>query len=191
MDDGWFAGRDDDTGGLGDYEPDTKKLPEGVAGLARDVTALGLDFGIWFEPEAVNPKSRLYAAHPDWAITEPGREPAFCRNELLLDLTRPEVRDYIVDSVGGVLDSARVSYVKWDMNRHLAGVSGAFAHRYILGLYEVLHRIFDARPDILLESCSSGGNRFDLGMLCFSPQIWCSDDTDPIERLDIQKDSDR
>lgn len=187
MDDGWFAGRDDDTGGLGDYEPDTKKLPEGVAGLARDVTALGLDFGIWFEPEAVNPKSRLYAAHPDWAITEPGREPAFCRNELLLDLTRPEVRDYIVDSVGGVLDSARVSYVKWDMNRHLAGVSGAFAHRYILGLYEVLHRIFDARPDILLESCSSGGNRFDLGMLCFSPQIWCSDDTDPIERLDIQK----
>lgn len=187
MDDGWFEGRNDDTGGLGDYAPDLKKLPDGVAGLADKVGKLGLGFGLWFEPEAVNPRSRLYSEHPDWAITEPGREPVFCRNELLLDLTRPEVRDYIVDSVGRTLDSAGISYVKWDMNRHLAGTGGAFAHRYILGLYEVLHRIFDGRPDILLESCSSGGNRFDLGMLCFSPQIWASDDTDPVERLDIQK----
>lgn len=187
MDDGWFIGRDDDTGGLGDYEPDRKKLPEGVSGLARDMKKLGLGFGIWVEPEAVSPKSRLFAAHPDWAITEPCREPVYGRNELLLDLTRPEVRDYIVESVAGVLDSAEISYVKWDMNRQMAGVGGAFAHRYILGLYEVLHRIFDKRPEILFESCSSGGNRFDLGMLCFSPQIWASDDTDPIERLDIQK----
>lgn len=187
MDDGWFIGRDDDTGGLGDYEPDEKKLPEGVSGLAREVKKLGLGFGIWVEPEAVSPKSRLYAAHPDWAITEPGREPVYGRNELLLDLTRGEVRDYIVDSVTRLLDSAEISYVKWDMNRQMAGVGGAYSHRYILGLYEVLHRVFDARPDILFESCSSGGNRFDLGMLCFSPQIWASDDTDPIERLDIQR----
>lgn len=187
MDDGWFVGRDDDTGGLGDYEPDEKKLPEGVSGLAREVKKLGLGFGIWVEPEAVSPKSRLYAAHPDWAITEPGREPVYGRNELLLDLTRGEVRDYIVDSVTRLLDSAEISYVKWDMNRQMAGVGGAYSHRYILGLYEVLHRVFDARPDILFESCSSGGNRFDLGMLCFSPQIWASDDTDPIERLDIQR----
>lgn len=187
MDDGWFVGRDDDTGGLGDYEPDEKKLPEGVSGLTREVKKLGLGFGIWVEPEAVSPKSRLYAAHPDWAITEPGREPVYGRNELLLDLTRGEVRDYIVDSVTRLLDSAEISYVKWDMNRQMAGVGGAYSHRYILGLYEVLHRVFDARPDILFESCSSGGNRFDLGMLCFSPQIWASDDTDPIERLDIQR----
>lgn len=187
MDDGWFVGRDDDTGGLGDYEPDEKKLPEGVSGLAREVKKLGLGFGIWVEPEAVSPKSRLYAAHPDWAITEPGREPVYGRNELLLDLTRGEVRDYLVDSVTRLLDSAEISYVKWDMNRQMAGVGGAYSHRYILGLYEVLHRVFDARPDILFESCSSGGNRFDLGMLCFSPQIWASDDTDPIERLDIQR----
>lgn len=187
MDDGWFIGRDDDTGGLGDYEPDEKKLPEGVSGLAREVKKLGLGFGIWVEPEAVSPKSRLYAAHPDWAITEPGREPVYGRNELLLDLTRGEVRDYIVDSVTRLLDSAEISYVKWDMNRQMAGVGGAYSHCYILGLYEVLHRVFDARPDILFESCSSGGNRFDLGMLCFSPQIWASDDTDPIERLDIQR----
>lgn len=187
MDDGWFVGRDDDTGGLGDYEPDAKKLPEGVSGLAREVKKLGLGFGIWVEPEAVSPKSRLYAAHPDWAITEPGREPVYGRNELLLDLTRGEVRDYLVDSVTKLLDSAEISYVKWDMNRQMAGVGGAYSHRYILGLYEVLHRVFDARPDILFESCSSGGNRFDLGMLCFSPQIWASDDTDPIERLDIQR----
>ena len=187
MYDGWFIVRDDDTGGLGDYEPDAKKLPEGVSGLAREVKKLGLGFGIWVEPEAVSPKSRLYAAHPDWAITEPGREPVYGRNELLLDLTRGEVRDYLVDSVTRLLDSAEISYVKWDMNRQMAGVGGAYSHRYILGLYEVLHRVFDARPDILFESCSSGGNRFDLGMLCFSPQIWASDDTDPIERLDIQR----
>ena len=132
-------------------------------------------------------------AHPDWAIRPPSGSACFGRNQLLLDLTRSEVRDYIVRSVGGVLDSANIEYVKWDMNRHISEAysptlanQGEFYHRYILGLYDILRRIFTPRPGILLESCSSGGNRFDLGMLCFSPQIWSSDDTDPIERLEIQ-----
>ena len=149
--------------------------------------------GLWFEPEAVNPDSDLYRAHPDWALTEPGREPVMGRFELLLDLTRPEVRDYIVENVSAVLDSAEITYVKWDMNRHMSDMfspalenQGEFVHRYILGLYDVLRRIFCPRPGVLLESCSNGGNRFDLGMLCFSPQVWASDDTDPIERLEIQ-----
>jgi alpha-galactosidase len=187
LDDGWFAGRNDDKAGLGDYAADRKKLPDGIPGLARRITNSGMLFGLWFEPEAVNENSALYRAHPDWAISDAGREKVFGRNELLLDLTKPEVRDYIAASVGGVLDGAEISYVKWDMNRHMAGLDGAFAHRYILGLYDVLGRIFGPRPKILLESCSSGGNRFDLGMLCFSPQIWLSDNTDPVERLDIQK----
>lgn len=187
LDDGWFGERNDDKAGLGDYCVNKKKLPDGIEGLARRITKGGLKFGIWFEPEAVNEDSDLFRTHPDWAISDIGRENVRGRNELLLDLTRPEVRDYIVASVGGVLDSAEISYVKWDMNRHLAGMDGAFSHRYILGLYEVLGRIFGMRTKILLESCSSGGNRFDLGMLCFSPQIWLSDNTDPIERMDIQK----
>lgn len=187
LDDGWFGARDGDKAGLGDYTVNRKKLPDGVAGLARRITKSGMLFGLWFEPEAVNEDSDLYRTHPDWAVTDAGRESVYGRNELLLDLTKPEVRNYIVDAVGGVLDSADISYVKWDMNRHTAGSDGAFAHRYILGLYEVLRRIFGPRPQILLESCASGGNRFDLGMLCFSPQIWLSDNTDPIARLDIQK----
>ena len=183
LDDGWFGKRNDDKAGLGDYAVNREKLPQGLSGLARQIHALGMEFGLWFEPEAVNPDSDLYRAHPDWALQE-DEAPALGRNELLLDLTRPEVRDYIVSSVSGILDSAPISYVKWDMNRHSAAL-GSKAHDYILGLYDVLRRIFAPRPQILLESCSSGGNRFDLGMLCFSPQIWCSDDTDPIERLDI------
>ena len=161
-----------------------KKLPNGITGLAKKITAKGMQFGLWFEPESVNPDSDLYRAHPDWALTD-AFAPILGRHQLLLDLTRPEVRDYIVQSVGGVLDSAEISYVKWDMNRHSVAL-GSKAHDYILGLYEVLTRIFGPRPHILLESCSSGGNRFDLGMLCHSPQVWCSDDTDPIERLTIQ-----
>ena len=185
LDDGWFGARNDDNAGLGDYGVNRKKLPGGLAGLARKLKAEGLSFGLWFEPEAVNPNSDLYRRHPDWAIGESGREPVYGRNELLLDLTRPEVRDYIVKSVSDTLDSAEISYVKWDMNRHSTAL-GAKAYDYILGLYEVLGRIFGPRPEILLESCASGGNRFDLGMLCFGPQTWASDDTDPVERLDIQ-----
>jgi len=184
LDDGWFGARNDDTAGLGDYNVNEKKLPGGLKALADKVSSLGMEFGLWFEPESVNPDSNLYRAHPDWVLSN-GLPDLLGRHQLLLDLTRPEVRDYIVNSVSGILDSANITYVKWDMNRHSTAL-GEKAHSYILGLYEILHRIFDPRPHILLESCSSGGNRFDLGMLCFSPQIWCSDNTDPVERLNIQ-----
>lgn len=187
LDDGWFGRRKDDTAGLGDYDVNKKKLPDGLEGLAREVRKLGMDFGLWFEPEAVNEDSALFEAHPDWAMTEPDRETLYGRNELLLDLTKEPVRDYIVESVGHILDTVPISYVKWDMNRNSAAL-GAKAHRYILGLYDVLRRIFGPRPQVLLESCSSGGNRFDLGMMCFSPQVWTSDDTDPVERRRIQQD---
>jgi len=185
LDDGWFGKRDDDRAGLGDYNVNRKKLPHGLKGLGDKVNSLGMDFGLWFEPESVNPDSDLYRAHPDWALTD-SFEPVLGRHQLLLDLTKQEVRDYIVENVTKVLDSAPISYVKWDMNRHSVAL-GSKAHDYILGLYEVLGRIFGPRKEILFESCSSGGNRFDLGMLCFSPQVWSSDDTDPIERLDIQQ----
>ena len=184
LDDGWFGKRDNDLAGLGDYTVNTQKLPEGLSGLSRRIREKGMEFGLWFEPESVNPDSDLYRAHPNWALTD-GFSPVLGRHQLLLDLTKPEVRDYIVENVGAILDSAEISYVKWDMNRHSIAL-GAKAHDFILGLYEVLRRIFGPRPEILLESCSSGGNRFDLGMLCFSPQVWCSDNTDPIERLSIQ-----
>ncbi len=195
LDDGWFGKRNNDRAGLGDWEVNTRKLPGGLKSLTNAIHAMGLKFGLWFEPECVNPDSGLYRAHPDWAIRIPGREPSLGRNQLTLDLTRAEVRDYIVDAVDKILRSAKIEYVKWDYNRHISDAfggelsnQGEFFHRYILGLYEVLRRIFvEKHPDILLESCSSGGNRFDLGMLCFSPQIWTSDDTDARERLDIQR----
>ena len=185
LDDGWFGQRNPDRAGLGDYNVNTKKLPEGITGLARKINDRGLEFGLWFEPESVSPDSDLYRAHPDWALTD-DFPPVYGRHQLLLDLTKPEVRDYIVENVSRILDSAPISYVKWDMNRHSIAL-GAKAHEFILGLYDVLGRIFGPRPGILLESCSSGGNRFDLGMLRFGPQVWCSDNTDPIERLDIQQ----
>ncbi len=193
LDDGWFGARNDDKAGLGDYMVNPKKLPHGMKSFADKIRKLGLEFGLWFEPEMVNEDSELYRAHPEYAVQLPHRQAVLGRNQLVLDLCRREVRDYIVEQVSGILDDAGISYVKWDMNRHIAesfssvlGNQGEFYHRYIMGLYEVLTRIFGPRPHILLESCSSGGNRFDLGMLCFSPQIWCSDDTDPIERLKIQ-----
>ena len=184
LDDGWFGARNNDKAGLGDYHVNLKKLPGGMEGLAKKIRDKGMQFGLWFEPESVNPDSDLFRAHPEWALTDEF-EPIYGRNQLLLDLTKPEVRDYIVENVSKILDRARISYVKWDMNRHSIAL-GAKAHEFVLGVYDVLRRIFGPRPEILLESCSSGGNRFDLGMLCFSPQIWASDDTDPIERLTIQ-----
>ena len=195
LDDGWFGKRNNDRAGLGDWVVNTKKLPGGLKSLADSINKMGLRFGLWFEPECVNPDSDLYRKHPQWAIRIPGREPSLGRNQLVLDLTRKEVRDYIVDAVDKILRSAHIEYVKWDYNRHISDAFGAtlsnqgeFFHRYILGLYEVLHRIFkEKHPGVLLESCSSGGNRFDLGMLCFSPQIWTSDDTDARERMDIQR----
>ena len=184
LDDGWFGERNNDKAGLGDYTVNKKKLPNGMEGLAKRIRDKGLQFGLWFEPESVNPNSDLYRAHPDWALTDEFT-PVYGRNQLLLDLTKQEVRDYIVENVSRILDSAKISYVKWDMNRHSIAL-GAKAHAFVLGLYDVLGRIFGPRPGVLLESCSSGGNRYDLGMLCFSPQVWASDDTDPIERLTIQ-----
>jgi alpha-galactosidase len=161
--------------------------------FAGEIHSLGMKFGLWFEPEMVNPDSDLFRAHPEYAVKTPARTVLFGRNQLVLDLCNPAVRDYIVENVGRILDDAKIDYVKWDMNRHISDaysplldVQGEFYHRYILGLYDVLSRIFRPRPQILLESCSSGGNRFDLGMLCFSPQVWSSDDTDPVERLSIQ-----
>ena len=195
LDDGWFGKRNDDNAGLGDWTVNTKKLPGGITGLCQKINRMGLRFGLWFEPECVNEDSDLYRAHPDWAIQIPGREPSLGRHQMVLDLTRPEVRDYIVGALDAVLSSANIEYVKWDYNRHISDMystslsnQGEFFHRYILGLYEVLRRIFcEKHPKVLLESCSSGGNRFDLGMLCFSPQIWTSDDTDAAERLAIQQ----
>ncbi len=184
LDDGWFGKRNDDRSSLGDYTVNAKKLPGGLAPLADKIRGKGLEFGLWFEPESVSPDSELYRAHPDWALTD-GHPDILGRHQLLLDLTKQEVRDYIVESVGGILDSAKITYVKWDMNRHSIAL-GAKAHSFVLGVYEVMRRIFAARPKLLLENCSSGGNRFDLGMLCYSPQIWASDNTDPVERLTIQ-----
>lgn len=184
LDDGWFGERNDDTAGLGDYNVNRKKLPHGLSGLAKKVRGMGMEFGLWFEPEAVNQNSDCYRAHPEWALRDEF-EPLLSRHQLLLDLTREDVRNYIVEHVGAILDEAGITYVKWDMNRHSVAL-GAKAHDYILGLYDVLGRIFRPRPHVLLESCSSGGNRFDLGMLCYGPQVWCSDDTDPIERQTIQ-----
>ncbi len=192
LDDGWFGDRNNDRAGLGDYDVNPRKLPDGLGGLAAKLRQLGLDFGLWVEPEMVNPDSRLYREHPDWAIRTSGREPSLGRHQLVLDLTRPDVRDHIVEQLGTVLDSAPISYVKWDANRTFSDLhsatcpAGELPHRYVLGLADVLRRVFGPRPQILLESCASGGNRFDLGMLCFSPQIWASDCTDPVERLQIQ-----
>ena len=185
LDDGWFGERNSDKAGLGDYDVNKKKLPNGLSGLQRKLSDLGLSFGLWFEPEGVNPDSNLYRAHPDWALHANSGVTVLGRNELLLDLSKKEVRDYIVENVSRCIDDGKVSYVKWDMNRHSTAL-GATAHKCVLGLYEVLDRIFGERPEILLESCSSGGNRFDLGMLCFSPQVWSSDNTDAIERYHIQ-----
>jgi alpha-galactosidase len=185
LDDGWFGKRNDDFAGLGDYNVNKKKLSRGLDGLADKIRSMGMEFGLWFEPESVNMDSDLYRAHPDWIISD-DFAPLKGRNQFLLDLTKTEVRDYIVENVSEILDSANISYVKWDMNRHSVAL-GTKAYDYIIGLYDVLGRIFGPRPQILLESCSSGGNRFDLGMLCFGPQVWCSDNTDPIERITIQE----
>ena len=193
LDDGWFGARNNDKAGLGDYSINKKKLSGGMSAFADKIRGLGLEFGLWFEPEMVNENSDLFRAHKDYAVTIPGKKSTLGRNQLVLNLCKSEVQDYIVESVTKILDEAKVSYVKWDMNRHMSEVfsdtlsnQGEFFHRYIIGLYSVLGRIFGPRPHILLESCASGGNRFDLGMLCYSPQIWASDDTDPIERLEIQ-----
>jgi alpha-galactosidase len=193
MDDGWFGKRDDDCSGLGDWYVNEEKLGESLESLVKRVNDLGLKFGIWFEPEAVNEDSDLYRAHPDWALTIPGREPVRARYQLVLDFSRPEVVDYVFDKVCGILDQANIEYVKWDMNRSLADCySRTTAHQgqvhydYVLGLYDFMERLTQRYPNLLLEGCSGGGGRFDAGMLYYSPQIWCSDNTDAIDRIRIQ-----
>lgn len=193
LDDGWFKGRDNDSVGLGDYAVNRRKLPYGLPRFMKRIRKMGLQCGLWFEPEMVNEDSDLFRAHPTYAVCVPGKPPVHGRNQLVLDLCNDNVRDYIVENVSRILDDCGITYVKWDMNRHIAEAyspqlqnQGEFYHRYILGLYDILQRIFRPRPHILLESCASGGNRFDLGMLCYSPQIWASDNTDPVSRLSIQ-----
>lgn len=196
LDDGWFTNRPTDSGGLGDWEVDRKKLPCGLAGLAERLKKLGLDFGLWMEPEMVSMDSGLYREHPDWAIQTGRRRPLLCRDQLVLDLGRPEVEEYVWEKISGTLHSAPVSYLKWDMNRPLTSLGsgslppdrqGEVSHRYVLALYRLQQRLLDEFPELLLENCCSGGGRFDPGMLFYSPQIWCSDDTDAIERLSIQE----
>lgn len=196
VDDGWFGNRFDDNRALGDWVVNEDKIKGGLKYLVDEVNKLGMKFGMWFEPEMVCPDSDLYRAHPDWAISIPGREPGRARNQLVLDITRKEVRDYIFESMSKVLHSANVEYVKWDMNRALTDVwsaalaadrQGEFYHRYVLGVYDLQGRLIKEFPDLLLENCSSGGGRYDPGMLYFSPQIWCSDNADAITRLDIQE----
>ena len=196
MDDGWFGDRSDDSRALGDWEPNRKKLPNGLAGLAKKIKALGMDFGIWVEPEMVNVNSRLYEAHPDWAMAIPGKPHSEGRNQRVLDLANPAVQDFIIEKMAEVFSSAEISYVKWDYNRNFSDVfsphlpaerRGETAHRYILGLYRVMAALTERFPDILFEGCASGGNRFDLGILSYFPQIWASDDTDALARADIQE----
>lgn len=195
LDDGWFGRRDNDDCSLGDWSVYKEKLPDGIAGLASKIKGYGMKFGLWFEPEMVSPDSDLYREHPDWCIHVPGRMRTECRNQLVLDLSRQEVRDHIVSTISHVLDTADITYVKWDMNRHMTELGSAgldsrrqkeMPHRYMLGLYEVLEKIVSAHPDVLFESCSGGGGRFDPGMLYYMPQTWTSDDTDAVERLFIQ-----
>ena len=193
LDDGWFGKRNDDTSSLGDWTVNREKLPGGLSGLAEKISALGLQFGLWVEPEMVCPDSGLYRAHPDWAIHAPGYTPTQGRNQLVLDLTREDVTDYLIRVMSELFESAHIEYVKWDMNRTFTDVyahdgrHGEFFHRYVLGLYRVFEKLTQSFPDILFEGCSSGGNRFDLGMLYYMPQIWTSDDSDAVERLAIQR----
>lgn len=193
LDDGWFGQRNSDTEGLGDYDVNLKKLPSGLARLAKQINKIGLVFGIWIEPEMISVKSKLYQEHPDWAVSAPGIEPSLGRHQLVLDLCRPEVQDYIIEQINQLLSSANISYVKWDMNRHLSDIfspslsnQGQFYHSWVKGLYRILRDCMAKHPDILFEGCSNGGNRFDLGMLCYFPQIWTSDNTDVYERMKIQ-----
>lgn len=196
LDDGWFGKRANDECALGDWLVNEEKLKGGLKALVERINGEGLKFGLWFEPEMISPDSDLYRAHPDWAIQVPGREISMGRFQYVLDITRQEVVDYIYESVARILRSANIEYVKWDMNRQITDIGsfaldsehmGEFSHRYVLGLYQMQERLLQEFPDLLLENCSGGGGRFDAGMLYYSPQIWTSDDMDPIERLSIQE----
>lgn len=195
LDDGWFGHRDDDTTSLGDWQVDKRKLPDGMDHLIAQIHALGMRFGLWFEPEMISPESDLYRAHPDWCIHIAGRERIEKRHQLILDLSRADVCEHVYHAVADMLRAHTIDYVKWDMNRNFTNIGSALLppdrqrelpHRYMLGLYGVLERLVREFPHVLFESCSSGGGRFDLGMLHYMPQTWCSDNTDALCRCRIQ-----
>ncbi len=195
LDDGWFGHRNNDSSSLGDWWVNEQKLPDGLGALSAEINQLGMEFGLWIEPEMVSEDSRLYREHPDWVLNPPDRPYTRGRFQLVLDYTRPEVREYIFEALQKILDSANIAYLKWDMNRALTQVwsaalpshrQGEVYHRYVLGVYDLLERIRQANPNTLIEGCSGGGGRFDMGMLYYTPQIWCSDNTDAIDRLSIQ-----
>ncbi len=196
LDDGWFGARNDDTTSLGDWTVNEGKLGCSMARLSGDIHALGLKFGLWFEPEMISEDSDLYRAHPDWALTDPDRKPTLSRSQLVLDMSRPEVVEHLYRQIRGVLDHAEIDYIKWDFNRSVANCysralpasrQGETGHRFMLGTYRLLTMLLDQYPDLMIEGCSGGGGRFDAGMLFYCPQIWCSDDTDAVERLEIQR----
>ena len=196
LDDGWFGERNNDDCSLGDWFVNEEKLKGGLSSLVKDINEMGMQFGLWFEPEMISPKSKLYEEHPDWCIHIEGRVRSEARKQLILDLSREEVCDAVIEMLTNVLKSAPISYVKWDMNRNMTEIGSPawpakkqkeVAHRYMLGLYKILENITTNFPNILFESCSGGGGRFDGGMLYYMPQTWTSDDTDAIERLKIQE----
>ena len=195
LDDGWFGHRDDDRSSLGDWFVDEKKFNHGIAGFAKRVHDLDMKFGLWFEPEMISIDSKLYQTHPEWMIKTPGRGQTPGRHQFVLDMSRQEVVDYLFGLMSHIIQDAKLDYIKWDMNRNITEMYGAdlpadqqleFSHRYILGVYDLYDRLTKAFPDVLFESCASGGGRFDLGMMYYAPQAWCSDDTDAIERIKIQ-----
>ena len=195
LDDGWFGKRDDDNSGLGDWFVNEAKMGGSLRQLGEELHQLGMKFGLWFEPEMISEDSDLYRAHPDWAIQIPGREPTRARNQLVLDMSRKEIREYLLERLTDILSHAPIDYVKWDMNRSICDIyshslpterNGELYHRYVLGVYELQENLLARFPNLLLEGCSGGGGRFDAGMLYYSPQIWCSDNTDAINRLSIQ-----
>lgn len=195
MDDGWFGKRNDDTCALGDWEVNENKLRGGIGSLISRIKGLGLKFGIWYEPEMISPDSDLFRAHPDWHIHVPNRENSIGRHQYVIDMTRQDVRDYLFNKMSEVLANNDIDYVKWDFNRNITEAGSAilpaerqseFFHRFILGTYGLMDRILKAYPHLLLENCSGGGGRYDPGMMYFSPQIWCSDNTDALSRVDIQ-----
>ncbi len=195
LDDGWFGLRDNDKSGLGDWFVNEEKIKGGLKLLSDRIHDLGMKFGLWFEPEMINPVSKLYEAHPDWCLKVEGRGMSIGRNQYVLDMSRKDVQDYLFDCMDKILKDARIEYIKWDFNRNITEAASALLpaerqkeifHRYVLGLYALLERLLQAYPNLLLEGCSGGGGRFDPAMLYYSPQYWTSDDTDAMERLDIQ-----
>lgn len=191
-----FGERNDDHRGLGDWYVNENKIKGGLKKLVDRINGLGLKFGLWVEPKMINEDSDLYRSHPDWVLKDPDRLPMVSRNQMVLDMSRADVRDYLFACISALLSESNIEYIKWDFNRSVANVysnllaatrQGEVMHRFVLGTYDLLARIKEAFPDVLIEGCAGGGGRFDAGMLFYTPQIWCSDNTDPIARLKIQK----